>query len=123
MYCNHNVLLQVHQVEVELSVRQEQNELLTGQSLRVDDPTALHPKVQLLLTRRQHLQDSIRHLEQQTAFRSPTEAHSQVCVVLVRTIVFLLILLVERQKGLTTSHLHSQLDPFASKLMICYLPP
>ena len=29
------------------------------------------------------------------------------------------ILLVERQKGLTTSHLQSQLDPFASQLMMC----
>ena len=27
-------------------------------------------------------------------------------------------LLLERQKGLTTSHLHTQLDPFASKLMM-----
>ena len=25
----------------------------------------------------------------------------------------------ERQKGLSTSHLHAQLDPFASKLMSC----
>ena len=28
---------------------------------------------------------------------------------------------VERQKSLSTSHLHRQLDPFASKLMICTL--
>ena len=29
--------------------------------------------------------------------------------------------LVERQNGLTSSHLHPQLDPFASKLTICYV--
>ena len=28
---------------------------------------------------------------------------------------------VERQKSLTASHLHAQLDPFASKLTICHL--
>ena len=37
-----------------------------------------------------------------------------------RFFVRVCMLSIERQKGLTTSHLHTKLDPFASELIIMY---